>query len=94
MLLQVFHICQCYLVPSIQTATVTPVAQPIRRIPFSRRDKVAEKSKEMKKDIKIQSQTFERVVDRKESDIKSLVNDLLEAEEQYLKGHCIEFGVV
>ena len=38
--------------------SVTPVAQPIRRIPFSRRDKVAEKSKEMKKDIMIQSQTF------------------------------------
>ena len=41
------------------------------------------KSKELKKDIEILSQTFERVVDRKESVIKSLVKDLLEAEEQY-----------
>ena len=41
----------------------------------------------MKKDIEIQSETFERVFDRKESDIKSLVNDLLEAEEQYLRAH-------
>ena len=36
-----------------------------------------------KKDIEILSQTFERVVDRKESVIKSLVKDLLESEEQY-----------
>ncbi|XP_013416544.1 coiled-coil domain-containing protein 65 [Lingula anatina] len=41
------------------------------------------KSKELKKDIEILSQTFERIVDRKESVIKSLAKDLLEAEEQY-----------
>lgn len=41
------------------------------------------KSKELKKDIEILSQTFERVVDRKESVIKSLAKDLMEAEEQY-----------
>ncbi|XP_074641564.1 dynein regulatory complex subunit 2-like [Tubulanus polymorphus] len=41
------------------------------------------KSKELKKDIEIMSQTFERVVDRKESVIKSLAKDLMEAEEQY-----------
>ena len=41
------------------------------------------KSKELKKDIEILSQTFERVVDRKESVIKSLAKDLAEAEEQY-----------
>jgi len=41
------------------------------------------KSKELKKDLEILSQTFERVVDRKESVIKSLGKDLLEAEEQY-----------
>lgn len=41
------------------------------------------KSKELKKDIEILSQTFERVVDRKESVCKSLAKDLLEAEEQY-----------
>ncbi|XP_071946491.1 dynein regulatory complex subunit 2-like [Antedon mediterranea] len=41
------------------------------------------KSKELKKDIEILSQTFERVVDRKDSVIKSLVKDLGEAEEQY-----------
>lgn len=41
------------------------------------------KAKELKKDIEILSQTFERVVDRKESIIKSLVKDLLESEEQY-----------
>lgn len=41
------------------------------------------KSKELKKDIEILSQTFERVVDRKESVIKSLAKDVSEAEEQY-----------
>lgn len=41
------------------------------------------KSKELKKDIEILSQTFERVVDRKDSVIKSLAKDLEEAEEQY-----------
>lgn len=41
------------------------------------------KSKELKKDIEILSQTFERVVDRKESVIKSLAKDLMEADEQY-----------
>ena len=41
----------------------------------------------MKKDIEIQSETFERVFDRKESDIKSLVNDMLESEEQYMMAH-------
>jgi len=41
------------------------------------------KSKELKKDIEILSQTFERVVDRKDSVIKSLAKDLMEAEEQY-----------
>ena len=41
------------------------------------------KAKELKKDIEILSQTFERVVDRKESVIKSLAKDLTEAEEQY-----------
>ncbi|PIK38183.1 putative coiled-coil domain-containing protein [Apostichopus japonicus] len=43
----------------------------------------AAKSKELKKDIEILSQTFERVVDRKDSVIKSLAKDLQEAEEQY-----------
>ncbi|WAR03826.1 DRC2-like protein [Mya arenaria] len=41
------------------------------------------KSKELKKDIEILSQTFERVVDRKDAVIKSLAKDLVEAEEQY-----------
>lgn len=41
------------------------------------------KSKDLKKDIEILSQTFERVVDRKESVTKSLAKDLMEAEEQY-----------
>ena len=41
------------------------------------------KSKELKKDIEILSQTFERVVDRKEAVSKSLAKDLSEAEEQY-----------
>ena len=43
------------------------------------------KANELKKDIEIPSQMFERVVDRKESVIKSLVKDLLESEEQYSK---------
>ncbi|XP_064408390.1 dynein regulatory complex subunit 2 [Latimeria chalumnae] len=42
------------------------------------------KSKELKRDIEILSQTFERVVDRKDSVIKSLAKDLEESEEQYL----------
>ena len=41
------------------------------------------KSTELKKDLEILSQTFERVVDRKESVIKSLGKDLEEANEQY-----------
>lgn len=41
------------------------------------------KSKELKKEIEILSQTFERVIDRKDAVIKSLSKDLDEAEEQY-----------
>ncbi|XP_004616977.2 dynein regulatory complex subunit 2 [Sorex araneus] len=41
------------------------------------------KTKELRKDIEILSQTFERVVDCKDSVIKSLAKDLVEAEEQY-----------
>ncbi|XP_014675937.1 PREDICTED: coiled-coil domain-containing protein 65-like isoform X2 [Priapulus caudatus] len=43
------------------------------------------KSRELKQDIEILSQTFERVVDRKDSVIKALVQDLEESEEQ----HCM-----
>ncbi|XP_036617787.1 dynein regulatory complex subunit 2 [Trichosurus vulpecula] len=48
------------------------------------------KAKELRKDIEILSQTFERVVDCKDSVIKSLAKDLTEAEDQYayaLQGH-------
>ncbi|XP_027450984.1 dynein regulatory complex subunit 2 isoform X3 [Zalophus californianus] len=48
------------------------------------------KTRELHKDIEILSQTFERVVDCKDSVIKSLAKDLSEAEEQYahaLRGH-------
>ncbi|XP_053159270.1 dynein regulatory complex subunit 2 [Hemicordylus capensis] len=41
------------------------------------------KARELRKDIEILSQTFERVVDCKDSVIKSLAKDLAEAEEQY-----------
>ncbi|XP_061198253.1 dynein regulatory complex subunit 2-like [Saccostrea echinata] len=41
------------------------------------------KSKELKKDLEILSQTFERIVDRKDATIKSLAKDLQEADEQY-----------
>lgn len=41
------------------------------------------KAKELLRDIEIMSQTFERIIDRKDSVIKSLVKDLHEAEEQY-----------
>ncbi|XP_073939373.1 dynein regulatory complex subunit 2 isoform X2 [Castor canadensis] len=41
------------------------------------------KTRELHKDIEILSQTFERVVDCKDSVIKSLAKDLSEAEEQY-----------
>lgn len=44
------------------------------------------KSRELKKDIEILSQTFERVIDRKDAVIKSLSKDLAEAEEQYSMG--------
>uniref|UniRef100_A0ACB8EM28 Dynein regulatory complex subunit 2 n=1 Tax=Sphaerodactylus townsendi TaxID=933632 RepID=A0ACB8EM28_9SAUR len=41
------------------------------------------KARELRKDIEILSQTFERVVDCKDSVIKSLAKDLAEAEAQY-----------
>jgi len=41
------------------------------------------KADELRKDIQILSQTFERVIDRKDSIIKSLAKDIEEAEEQY-----------
>ncbi len=41
------------------------------------------KAKELLKDIEIMSQTFERIIDRKDTVIKALVKDLQEAEEQY-----------
>jgi hypothetical protein len=41
------------------------------------------KAKELLKDIEIMSQTFERIIDRKDSVIKALVKDLQESEEQY-----------
>ncbi|CAH2224266.1 dynein regulatory complex subunit 2 [Pelobates cultripes] len=41
------------------------------------------KTKELQKDIEILSQTFERVVDCKDSVIKSLAKDVEESEEQY-----------
>jgi len=41
------------------------------------------KAKDLLKDIEIMSQTFERIIDRKDSVIKALVKDLQEAEEQY-----------
>ncbi|CAN0070871.1 unnamed protein product [Lampetra planeri] len=45
------------------------------------------KSQELCRDLEILSQTFERVVDRKDSVIKCLTKDLEEAEEQ----HCMAF---
>lgn len=48
------------------------------------------KTRALRKDIEILSQTFERVVDCKDSVIKSLAKDLSEAEEQHaqaLRGH-------
>ncbi|CAL8098390.1 unnamed protein product [Calicophoron daubneyi] len=42
------------------------------------------KSKELQKDVDILSQTFERIVDRKDSIIKTLIKDLNEAEEQHM----------
>jgi len=48
------------------------------------------KSSELRKDIEILSQTFERVIDNKDAVLKSLVKDLDEAEEQYqtaIKSH-------
>ena len=41
------------------------------------------KSTELLKDIEIMSQTFERIIDRKESVIKELLKDLNESEEQF-----------
>lgn len=41
------------------------------------------KAKELLKDIEIMSQTFERIIDRKDTVIKALVKDLQESEEQY-----------
>ena len=44
---------------------------------------ITAKATELCKDIEILSQTFERIVDRKDAIIKSLSQDLAEAEEQY-----------
>ena len=44
------------------------------------------KSRDLKRDIEILSQTFERIIDRKDSVIKAMVKDLSEAEEQYAMG--------
>ena len=41
------------------------------------------KAKELYKDIEIMSQTFERIIDRKDSVIKALLKDLDESEEQF-----------
>lgn len=41
------------------------------------------KSADLRRDIEILSQTFERIVDRKDSVIKALATDIEEAEEQY-----------
>ena len=41
------------------------------------------KGEELRRDIQILSQTFERVIDRKDAIIKSLAKDIEEAEEQY-----------
>merc|ERR1711998_249950 len=42
-----------------------------------------QKADELKKDIQILSQTFERIIDRKSSVIEALTNDLEEAESQH-----------
>ncbi|KAF7258190.1 hypothetical protein EG68_04767 [Paragonimus skrjabini miyazakii] len=42
------------------------------------------KSQELKKDVNILSQTFERIIDRKDSIIRTLIKDLNEAEEQHM----------
>lgn len=41
------------------------------------------KAKDLLKDIEIMSQTFERIIDRKDTVIKALVKDLQEADEQF-----------
>lgn len=41
------------------------------------------KTAELNRDLEVMSQTFERVVDRKDAIIHSLAKDLEEAEEQY-----------
>ncbi|XP_074836059.1 dynein regulatory complex subunit 2 [Carettochelys insculpta] len=46
------------------------------------------KARELRKDIEILSQTFERVVDCKDSVIRSLARDLAEAEAQYTHALC------
>jgi len=49
------------------------------------------KAKELQKEIEILSQTFERIIDRKDSVIKSMVKDLTEADEQYNMSHRSHF---
>ena len=44
---------------------------------------ITAKTKELKKDAEVLSQTFERMVDQKDAIIQSLAKDLEEAEEQY-----------
>ncbi len=49
---------------------------------------IAAKIDELCKDLQVMSQTFERVVDRKDAIISSLAKDLEEAEEQYQVALC------
>ena len=69
----------------VQVPTTTVLLKLITAIfPF------AAKTEELKKDIEVLSQTFERVVDCKDAVIKSLMRDIEESEWQYhraLQGH-------
>jgi DNA repair exonuclease SbcCD ATPase subunit len=51
-------------------------------------DFIAAKAQELRREIDILSQTFERIVDRKDAIIKSLKIDLDEADEQYQMALC------
>ena len=50
---------------------------------------LTEKADELREEIAILSQTFERVLDRKQAIIQSLASDLLEAEQQASAKQCI-----
>ena len=77
-----YCVCSHFVLGQTDQGRACLEVQPEQTEPSVAQHHVGAKSKELKKDIEIPSQTFERVVDIKEAVSKSLTKDLSEAEEQ------------